>query len=51
MENGQGVILNNADYLCNEINAKVLSGNISEVLLSVTIKLDMQMHLQSRMRS
>ena len=31
------VILNNADYLCKGINAKVLRGNISEVVLSVIL--------------
>ena len=30
--------LNNSNYLCKGINAKVLNGNISEVALSVTIK-------------
>ena len=29
---------NNIDYFCKGINAKVLSGNISEVVLSVKIK-------------
>ena len=38
MENRQNVILNNVDYLCKGIKAEVLSGNISEVVLSVTIK-------------
>ena len=38
VEKGQNVILNNVDYLWKGINAKVLSGNISEVVLSVTIK-------------
>ena len=37
-ENRQNVILNNVDYLCKGIKAEVLSGNISEVLLSVTTK-------------
>ena len=37
MENGQKDILNNADYLCKQLNAKLLSGNISEVILNVTI--------------
>ena len=37
-ENRQNVILNNVDYLCKGIKAEVLSGNISEVVLSVTIK-------------
>ena len=30
--------MNNVDYLCKGINAKVLSGTISEVVLSVTIR-------------
>ena len=34
----QNVILNNVDYLCKGIKAEVLRGNISEVVLSVTIK-------------
>ena len=38
MENRQNVILNNVDYLCKGINDKVLSGDISEVVLSVTMK-------------
>ena len=38
VENRQNVILNNADYLCKGIKAEVLRGNISEVVLSVTIK-------------
>ena len=38
MENRQNVILNNVDYLCKGIKAEVLRGNISEVVLSVTIK-------------
>ena len=40
VKNGQNVILNNVDYLCMGIKAKVLRGNIyiSEVVLSVTIK-------------
>ena len=38
VENWQNVILNNVDYLCKGINDKVLSSNISEVALSVTIK-------------
>ena len=38
VKNGQNVILNNVDHLCKAINAKVLSGNISEVVLGVTIK-------------
>ena len=38
MANRYGFILNNVDYLCKGINAKVLSGTISEVVLSVTIK-------------
>ena len=38
MKNRQNVILNNVDYLCKGIKAEVLSGNISEVVLSVTIK-------------
>ena len=37
VENRQNVILNNVDYLCKWINAEVLSGNISEVVLRVTI--------------
>ena len=45
MENRQNVILNNVDYLCKGIKAKILGGNISEVVLSVTIK--MQIQLQS----
>ena len=36
-ENRQNVILNNVDYLCKGIKAEVLWGNISEVVLSVTI--------------
>ena len=38
MENRQNVILNNVDYLCKGIKAEVLRGNISEAVLSVTIK-------------
>ena len=38
MENRQNVILNNVDYLCKGIMAEDLRGNISEVVLSVTIK-------------
>ena len=38
MENRQNLILNNVDYLCKGKKAKVLRGNISEVVLSVTIK-------------
>ena len=38
VENRQDVILNDADYLCKGINAKILSGSFSEVVLSVTIK-------------
>ena len=38
MENRQNVILNNVDYLCKEINDKVLSGDISKVVLSATMK-------------
>ena len=38
MENRQGVILYNVDYLYKGINAKVLSGNMSEVVLRVTMK-------------
>ena len=38
MENRQNVILNNVDYLCKGIKDEVLSGNILEVVLSVTIK-------------
>ena len=38
MENRRKVILNNVDYLCKGINAKVLSGNISKMVLNVTIK-------------
>ena len=38
MENRQDVILNNVDYLCKGIIAKILSGSFSEVELSVTIK-------------
>ena len=45
MKNRQNVIVNNVDYLCKGINAKVLGGNISEVALSVKIK--MQIQLQS----
>ena len=37
-ENRQNVILNNVDYLCKGIKAEVLSGNISEVVLCITIK-------------
>ena len=37
MENRQGIILNNVGYPCKGINAKVLRGNIPEILLSVTI--------------
>ena len=29
--------MNNVDYLCKGMNAKALSGNISEVALSVTM--------------
>ena len=38
VENWQSVILNNVDYLCKGIKAEVLRGNISEVVLSLTIK-------------
>ena len=38
VENRQNVILNNVDYLCKGIKVEVLSGNISEEVLSVTIK-------------
>ena len=38
MKNRQNFILNNVDYLCKGIKAEVLSSNISEVVLSVTIK-------------
>ena len=38
VENRQNVILNNVDYLCKGIKAEGLSGNIPEVVLSVTIK-------------
>ena len=38
MENRQDVILNNVDYLCKGINAKILSGSFSEVVIGVTIK-------------
>ena len=38
VENMQHVILNNVDYLCKGIKAEVLRGNISEVVLGVTIK-------------
>ena len=38
VENRQNVILNNVDYLCKEIKAEVLRGNISEVVLCVIIK-------------
>ena len=38
MKNRQNVILNNVDYLCKGINDKVLSGDISEVVLSVTMQ-------------
>ena len=34
----QNVILNNVDYLCKGIKAEFLSGNILEVVLSVTMK-------------
>ena len=36
--NRQNVILNNVDNLCKGIKAKVLKGDISEVVLSVAIK-------------
>ena len=45
VENRQNVILNNVDYICKGIKAEVLRGNISEVVFSVTIK--MQIQLQS----
>ena len=38
VENRQNIILNHVDYLCKGIKAEVLWGNISEVVLSVTIK-------------
>ena len=38
VENRQNFILNNVDYLCKGINDKVLSGDISGVELSVTMK-------------
>ena len=38
VENRQNVVLNNVDYLFKGIKAEVLRGNISEVVLSVTIK-------------
>ena len=38
MENRQTVFLNNVDYLCKGTKAEVLRGNISEVVLSVTIE-------------
>ena len=34
----QNVILNNVDYLCKGIKAEGLGGNISEVVLSITIE-------------
>ena len=34
----QNFMLNNVDYFCKRIKAEVLSGNISEVVLSVIIK-------------
>ena len=37
-KNWQNVILNNVDYLCKGIKDKVLSDNILEVVLSVTMK-------------
>ena len=37
VQNRPNVILNNVDYLCKGIKAEVLRGNISEVVLSVTI--------------
>ena len=37
VENRQNIILKNVDYLCKAKKAKVLRGNISEVVLSVTI--------------
>ena len=38
MENRHNVILNNVNYLCKGMKAKVLRGNLSVVVLSVTIK-------------
>ena len=38
VENRQNVIFNNVDYLRKGIEVEVLRGNISEVVLSVTIK-------------
>ena len=38
MENRQNVILNNVDYLFKWIKAEVFKGNISEMVVSVTIK-------------
>ena len=38
MENRHIVVLNSVDYLCKGIKAEVLRGNISEVVLIVTIK-------------
>ena len=38
VENRQNVILNNVDYLFKGIKGDVLRDNISEVVLSVTIK-------------
>ena len=38
MENTQDVILNNVDYLCKRIIARILIGSFLEVVLSVTIR-------------
>ena len=38
MEDRQNVILNNVYYLFKGIKAEVLRGNISEVVLTITIK-------------
>ena len=38
VKNRQNVILKNVDYLCKGIKVEVFRGNISEVVLSVTIK-------------
>ena len=41
-------LIPNADYLCKGIKAEVLRGNISEVVLSVTIKdANTKMHMRS----
>ena len=38
VENRQNIILNNVNHLCSGIKTEVLRGNISEVVLSVTMK-------------